>query len=197
MRKNTKTQNTVSPWATLPLGPKISQKQCCSSYVLKISVVQGIISVAQEILQKTVKSALLKVNTELFKNRVVSRTALLEVVLLKDLLYWYLIRWLLEKRRELAFAKYKLHFDTKLNGKCWFRIIIFTCFVCYERHCFSISIVYVPNLYSELLQLLVIVAEYNREFNYIHIWILPSVMNFKKLRNLTCLKPLNLHTCDT
>ena len=78
---------TVSPWATLPLGPKISQKQCCSSYVLKISVVQGIISVAQEILQKTVKSALLKVNTELFKNRVVSRTALLEVVLLKDLLY--------------------------------------------------------------------------------------------------------------
>ena len=79
---------TVSPWATLPLGPKISQKQCCSSYVLKISVVQGIISVAQEILQKTVKSALLKVNTELFKNRVVSRTALLEVVLLKDLLYW-------------------------------------------------------------------------------------------------------------
>ena len=77
----------ISPWATLPLGPKISQKQCCSSYVLKISVVQGIISVAQEILQKTVKSALLKVNTELFKNRVVSRTALLEVVLLKDLLY--------------------------------------------------------------------------------------------------------------
>ena len=86
-------QYTVSPWATLTLGPKISQKQCCSSYVLKISVVQGIISVAQEILQKTVKSALLKVNTELFKNRVVSRTALLEVVLLKDLLYlWILLK---------------------------------------------------------------------------------------------------------
>ena len=87
---------TVSPWATLPLGPKISQKQCCSSYVLKISVVQGIISVAQEILQKTVKSALLKVNTELFKNRVVSRTALLEVVLLKDLLYCKLLVYIVE-----------------------------------------------------------------------------------------------------
>ena len=77
----------------LTLGPKISQKQHCSSYVLKISVVQGIISVAQEILQKTVKSALLKVNTELFKNRVVSRTALLEVVLLKDLLYTLRYFW--------------------------------------------------------------------------------------------------------
>ena len=53
--------------------------------MLKISVVQGIISVAQEILQKTLKSALLKVNTELLKNPVVSRTALLEVALLKDL----------------------------------------------------------------------------------------------------------------
>ena len=67
----------------LTLGLKISQKQRFSSYVLKISVVQGIISVAQEILQKTVKSALLKVNTELLKNRVVSGTALLKVALLK------------------------------------------------------------------------------------------------------------------
>ena len=41
----------------------------------------------QGLLVTTVKSALLKVNTELFKNRVVSRTVLLEVVLLKDLLY--------------------------------------------------------------------------------------------------------------
>ena len=46
------------------------------------------ISVAQEILKKIVKSALLKVNTELLKNRVVSRTALLQVALLKDLLYY-------------------------------------------------------------------------------------------------------------
>ena len=68
----------------LTLGPKISQKQNSSSYLLKISVVQGFISVAQEILQKTVKSALLKVNTELLKNRVVSRTVFLEVALLKD-----------------------------------------------------------------------------------------------------------------
>ena len=72
----------------LTLGPKISQKQYSSSYLLKISVVQGIISVAQELLQKTIKSALLKVNTELLKNRVVSRTALLQVALLKDLLYY-------------------------------------------------------------------------------------------------------------
>ena len=72
----------------LTLWPKISQKQHCSSYVLKISVVKGIISVAQEILQKTVKSALLKVNTELLKNSALSRTALLEVALLKDLLYY-------------------------------------------------------------------------------------------------------------
>ena len=70
----------------LTLGLKISQKQCCSRYVLKISVVQGIISGAQEILQKTVKSALLKVDTELLKN-CGPRTALLELALLKDLLY--------------------------------------------------------------------------------------------------------------
>ena len=69
------------------IGRKIAQKPRCSSYVLQIRVVEIEISVAREILQKTVKSALLKVSTELLKNRVVSRTALLKVALLKDPLY--------------------------------------------------------------------------------------------------------------
>ena len=69
------------------IGRKIAQKPRCSSYVLQIRVVEIEISVAREILQKTVKSALLKVSTELLKNRVVSRTALLKVALLKELLY--------------------------------------------------------------------------------------------------------------
>ena len=71
-------------------GRKIAQKPRCSSYVLQIRVVEIEISVAREILQKTVKSALLKVSTELLKNRVVSRTALLKVALLKELLYMFM-----------------------------------------------------------------------------------------------------------
>ena len=55
-KKITYILHTVTPRTTLSVGRKITQKPCSSSYVLQIRVVEVAIRVAQEILQKTVKS---------------------------------------------------------------------------------------------------------------------------------------------